>query len=663
MKNEGFATAISKKMRTAWSVLFAACFMLHSLFFLSGCARMGSPDGGWYDDTPPRVLKSTPDDRGTGVTGRKVVINFDEFIKIEDAQNKVIVSPPQIEMADIKAAGKRIVVSLKDSLKENTTYTIDFSDAISDNNEGNPMGNYTFMFSTGTQIDTLQVAGYALNAENLEPVKGILVGLYPADSLTSELFHTQPMMRVSRTNGSGFYNIKGVAPGRYNVFALQDADGDFVYGQKSEMIGFSHVVIEPSVTRATRQDTVWTDSLHISTIKRIDYDRFLPDDMTLLCFQAPQTDRYLVKTERKEPEKIGFYFSYGSDSLPRLRGLNFEADSAFVVEPSEHRDTVVYWLRDTTLVNQDTLRIEATYLSTDSTGLLYEKTDTIEAMPKVPYAKRMKEKEKEYEKWKKEQDKKKKHDEPYDSVMPRQALQVKLSVGGSMAPNQNIVLQMPEPLAACDTAGIHLYSKIDTLWYESPHQFEQLSTRAYLLRGEWRPGVEYSFEVDSAAFRGIYGLVSNPIKQGIKISTDDEFSTLQMNIVGLPDSSAIVVQLLDGSDKVVRSTVADGGTADFFYVRPSKYYVRAFVDTNGNGIWDTGNYDEDLQAEPLYYFHEQIECKAKWDVVRRWDVNERPRYRQKPLAITKQKPDKEKQQRNRNAQRAADKGIPYVPKE
>ena len=101
---------------------------------------MGSPDGGWYDDTPPRVVSSSPSDKATKVKSKRVTINFNEFVKLEDAQNKVIVSPPQLEMAEIKAAGKRIIIDLKDSLKENTTYTIDFSDAISDNNEGNPMG-------------------------------------------------------------------------------------------------------------------------------------------------------------------------------------------------------------------------------------------------------------------------------------------------------------------------------------------------------------------------------------------------------------------------------------------------------------------------------------------------------------------------------------------
>ena len=230
-----------------WMLVVAGVFSyllpLTSYLFTS-CARMGSPDGGWYDDDPPKVLGSTPADQATNVKAQKVTIYFDEYIKLEDATNKVIISPPQLEMPEIKAAGKKIVVELKDTLKENTTYTIDFSDAISDNNEGNPMGNYTYSFSTGERIDTFEVSGYVLDAQNLEPIKGILVGLY--DDLADSAFKTKPLMRVSRTDGSGRFVVKGIAPGTYRAYALQDADGDFRYGQKSEMIAFNHDTFEPS---------------------------------------------------------------------------------------------------------------------------------------------------------------------------------------------------------------------------------------------------------------------------------------------------------------------------------------------------------------------------------------------------------------------------------
>ena len=204
----------------AWTGLLLACILA------AACARMGNPDGGWYDETPPRVIGASPSDKAAGVSSRKVHIYFDEYIKIDNATEKVVVSPPQLEMPEIKAQGKRIAVSLLDSLKPNTTYTIDFSDAISDNNEGNPLGNYTYSFSTGKVIDTLEVAGTVLDASNLEPVKGILVGLY--DDLADSAFRTKPMLRVSRTDSQGRFIIKGVASGKYRIYALQDADGNYI---------------------------------------------------------------------------------------------------------------------------------------------------------------------------------------------------------------------------------------------------------------------------------------------------------------------------------------------------------------------------------------------------------------------------------------------------
>lgn len=621
---------------------------------------MGSPDGGWYDDTPPVVTGSTPVLQAVNAKPKKVVINFNEYIKLEDAQNKVIISPPQLEQPDIKAAGKRIVVELKDTLHENTTYTIDFSDAITDNNEGNPMGNYTFSFSTGNQIDTLEVSGYVLNAQDLEPVKGILVGLY--DNLSDTIFRKEPMMRVSRTNGSGRFTIKGVAPGEYRAYALQDADGDFVFSQKSETVAYSHDILKPSWKPDTRQDTIWQDSLHILNIVRVPYTHFLPDDVVLLAFQETQTDRYLLKTERQKPEMLGFFFSYGHDELPRFTGLNFPSDSAFVVEASEHRDTVFYWLRDTTLVNQDTLRMQVQYFMTDSLGTLFLQTDTMELMPKTSYEKRMKEHQKELEKWQKEQEKRKKRGTSYDSIYPVKPLDVTLNVGGQMSPLQQVTLEVPVPLQRLDTAAIHLYSQIDSTWYESPFRFRQTATRKYLIEASWKPGVEYSLEIDSAAMESIYGLTSKAVKQGIKVQTEDDFSSLFVNLSGVRDSGNVVVQLLDAQDKVVReqSVPMGGRVAEYYYLKPNKYYLRAYIDRNGNGKWDTGLYDDDQQAEPVYYYHEDIECKQKWDVSRDWNLTARPRYQQKPAAITKQKPDKAKQLKNRNVERARQLGKEYV---
>ena len=629
------------------------------LAMIVSCARMGQPDGGWYDDTPPRVVHTDPADKGTGVKSKKVTITFDEFIKLEDATSKVVISPPQIEPADIKASGKKIVVELKDSLMDNTTYTIDFSDAISDNNEGNPMGNYTYSFSTGERIDTFEVSGNVLDATNLEPIKGILVGLY--DDLSDTVFARKPFIRVSRTDSRGRFVIRGIAPGTYRVYALQDADGNYIYSQKSEMLAFSHETFNPYAKPDIRQDTVWRDTLRIDSIIRTPYTHFYPDDIVLRAFTALQTDRYLVKSERAEPNKLNFYFSYGNDSLPQLRGLNFNSDSAFVVDSNLKNDTITYWIKDTTLINTDSLTLEARYLITDSTGTLVMQTDTLEMIPKMSYERRMKQEEKENEKWLKEQEKKKKKGEAYDSIMPQKPLEPQISGGGTITPEQNIFFTMPTPLQKCDTSAIHLYSKIDTLWYKS--RFEWLpvpgNIKKFELRAEWRPDIEYSLEVDSAAFVDIYGLVSKSIKQGIKVSSNDEFGSLIVNVSGQRDSATVIVQLLGSNDNVQKEAKVVDGAAEFFYLKAGKYYLKAFVDNNDNGLWDTGDYYADLQPEDVYYYPKEVECKEKWDITIGWDLNATPVARQKPQAITKQKSEQEKKLRNRNADRAKELGIEY----
>ena len=623
---------------------------------LIGCARMGSPDGGWYDEEPPRVTGASPKDKAVHVDENRIRILFNEFIKIDNPTENVIISPPQMEMPEIRGSGKQIIVTLKDTLKPNITYTIDFSDAITDNNENNPLGNYTYSFSTGDVIDTLEVGGYVLEAENLEPIKGILVGLYANQE--DSAFHTAPMLRVSKTDSRGHFIIKGVAPGSYRIYALQDADGDYIYNQKSEKIAFSHDIIVPSFKPDVRQDTIWSDSLHIKDIKRVGYTHFLPDDIVLRAFNPIVTDRYLIKTERVEADHFTFYFSYGSDYLPIIKGLNFDEWEAFVATPNEKKDTVTYWLRDTTLINQDTLRMEVQFLMTDTLGELVTHLDTLEFLSKQPYAKRLKQKQKEYEEWAKVQEKAKKKGQPYDSIMPVKPLNIKMSLQSQLDPDKNIRFTSPFPLEVVDTSKFHLYSKHDTLWYESRFLLQQINKMEYELIGEWRPTIEYSLEIDSAAFIDIYGNATKASKNGFGVKSEDTYSTLLITVQGMSEKN-IVVQLLNSSDGVYKEVKTKNGYAEFFYVKPGDYYMRMFVDENDNGIWDTGDFYQNLQPETVYYYPDVLQCKAKWDLSETWNPLSREPYRQKPERITKQKAEKEKSVKNRNAERAKNLGIEY----
>ncbi|MCM1078195.1 MAG: Ig-like domain-containing protein [Bacteroidales bacterium] len=629
---------------------------------LHSCARMGAPDGGWYDEVPPRVVATMPQERATGVTQKRLAIYFNEFIQLDNATENIVICPPQIEQPDIKTTGKSIRINLRDSLKANTTYTIDFSDAIKDNNENNPMGNYTFVFSTGDRIDTLAVSGYVVNAEDLEPVKGQLVGLY--SNLEDSAFTTEPMLRTGRTDADGHFVIRGVAPGKYRIYALGDSDGNFMLSQRGEPLAFSHEIIVPSCKDDIRQDTIWKDSLHIADIRRVPYVRYVPDDICLRSFTQTPTARYLIKAERKEPNRFTVYFSTPSDTLPELTALNFNDKEAYVIETTEQRDTITYWLRDTALVNQDTLRVAMRYMMTDSLGTLVSQTDTIDFLAKVPYEKRMKFLKEDVEKWEKALEKAQKKNREFTERDPRLvALEPKYIGGGNrMSPDKSITVEFPTPIDTIFHDKVRLYTMTDTMRTDEPLEISSagLPPRTYAIRGEWRPATDYILEIDSAAFRDIYGKVSDPKKFSVKIAGDDEFSSLFVNVEGVRDSLCqVIVQLLDRSGKQVAESIAKDNTAEFYYLLPGTYYMRCILDRNRNGKWDTGDYSLDLQPEEVYYNPKSVECKAKWDLTTTFSIGSLPFFRQKPAEMRKQKREKKQTIRYRNAQRAAELGLKY----
>lgn len=630
---------------------------LLALLLTAACASIGNPDGGRFDETPPRVVGSSPADGAVNVSKRKVQILFDEYIKLEKASEKVVISPPQIEPANVRADGKRVKVDFYDSLRANTTYTIDFSDAIEDNNEGNPMGQYTFSFSTGDVIDTMQVSGRVLNAADLEPIKGIMVGLYPADSTWNDtLFRTRPFLRVSRTNGEGRFTIKGVKDGAYRVRALEDKDGDFVFSQKNERVAFDTTVYVTGSFPDVRMDTVWRDSLWYDSIRVVPYTHYTPDDVLLLAFLEDGQERHLLKTAYPEPTNFTFYFTAPSDSTPRIKGLNFD-ERCLVADASLKNDTVTFWVTDTALIHrQDTLSMILSYMETDTLGQLVVTNDTLDLSPKTTYAKIAAERSKQIEAWEKDRERRQKkakkplpyEENPYERIW----LEAGFKPSGSLAPNQNVRYLAKEPILEVDTTKIHFYVKKDTDWLPAPFLFmpEERSAKSYMLYAEWEPGQKYRFVMDTAAVVSVLEHESKSVRQEFHVRAVEEYGSIFIHVIS-PDTG-VVVQLLSKNDKVEAQQRTDKeGNADFFFMKPGEYYMRCYVDANGNGQWDTGDYASGLQPERVYYFGKPLPLKAQWDLRQDWDIRAVDVARQKPMAITKQKPDKEKKLKNRNAER------------
>lgn len=622
------------------------------------CANPGAgPDGGPYDEHPPYIVEMNPKLGQPNAKQMKVHIVFNENIKVENPTEKVTISPPQINTPTIKFSGKKISVELHDSLKPNTTYTIDFSDAIEDNNEGNPLGQFTYYFSTGDKVDTLEVSGHILDASNLEPIKGMLVGLY-ADSVDSA-FTTRGFERLGRTDATGRFSIKGVAPGNYRLYAVNDQDNNFHFSQKGEMLAFYDKLITPSCYPDTRQDTLWRDTITYDTILNVPFTHFVPDDIVLLAFLEDGQARHFLKTERKTPEVFTTFFTAPSEHVPTIEGLNFDATNAFVENRSKGNDTIQYWLRDTLLMEQDTLRFVYTYETTDdSTGANFLLADTLEIVPRKTMKAIREEQQEEYEKWKKAQEKRRKRGESAQEQMPPKFLNIGGRRSSKISPIQNQPLEFDEPLARLDTSAIHLLRNTsDSTTVEVPFRLlsDPNDIRKFKIMGEWRPGQNYEVHIDSAAIVGISGRHTNKLKFRFSIGTSEDYGSVFFLLPDAPKTA--VVQLLRDDKKVVAQVPVQDQRADFFYVEPGEYYARLFDDRNGNGKWDTGEYATLRQAEVTYYFPEAFSVRANWDAELTWKLNVVPLLKQKPEKLRKFKNNnKEKQTaRQRNIERQRNK--------
>ncbi len=607
----------------------------------NSCANIGSPQGGPTDKEPPILLKTDPPINTTNYTNNKIVIYFDEYVKVQNSTEKVIVSPPQLEPPSISSqATKRLTVTLQEELLPNTTYSIDFSDAIVDNNESNPFGSYAFTFSTGESIDTFQVAGHVLEAESLDPVKGIYVGAYRIDSTaeahSDSTFFKKKLERISRTDAYGYFCIRGMAKGRYQIVALLDGDQNFLFNQKSEQIAYLDEAVTTNSFIDMRYDTLWLDTTTVDTVFETPYIHYTPDKLLLRAFKEDATLIYLRKIERLYADRFQVYFSAPTPELPRIKGLNFNSEDAFLLEKSINNDSLTYWIKDTLVCQMDTLRFVMEYYQTADPGDTPWLTDTVT----VPFRRRTaanfqpeEKKEKKKKWWQKKDD-----DEEEDKEPEIQYLSVRISPGSTMEILSNITLTFPEPVRGVDPRCLHLFETPpdDSIAKPKPFILKQdtLNIRIFSVLAEWNPGYSYTLKVDSASIYGIYGLFNNKLELNTKMKTEDEYAALMFQISNIPDSAAYV-ELLSEQGKTVRRCNVERNRAEFYFVKPGKYYARLVSDRNNNGEWDTGLYPT-LQPEQVFYYPKLLDLRALWDTEEDWDLNALPLDWQKPDALKPQ---------------------------
>ena len=593
------------------------------------CANIGNPSGGPIDKTPPIFMRSNPTPNAVNVKDRKIEIFFDEIVTLKDPSTKIIVSPAQTEMPRMSALGRKVTVELVDSLLPNTTYTIDFSNSIQDNNEGNAIDNFAFAFSTGSVIDSMRVSGYVLDSRTLEPMQSVVVGLQ--SNLADSAFHKEKLQRVALTNDRGQFTIRNVSPGSYHIFALKDLDRDYKFGNPTEDIAFLDSIIVPSIGSREAADTVYNDLNEIDTIMRATRPAYFPNDILLSMFNEDRKSQYLANNLRVDSTRISLTFAAASDTLPSLSivGRNDVPDQWYTLERSQTNDTLTYWIRPPHLVSADTLMVATTYLRTDTASNLSWGNDTLKFT------------------FQRQKAKKKKKNEETDSLEQIRFMELHPLANGTQEVYAPLLLQTGTPIERYSREAFHLQRKLqnDTTFYPAEIKSialrdSTLSRRDLMLKVDWEPGAAYTLAVDSLAMTDIYGLQTKPLKVDFNVRKMEEYGNIVFNIPAVRDSA--IVELLDGTDKVVLHTPVKNHRAELLNLQPGKYYARLFIDRNGNGKYDTGNYDMHLQPEETVYYPGAINLKKNWDVEQTWDIYATPIDKQKPEAIKKNKPERKK---------------------
>ncbi len=593
------------------------------------CANIGNPSGGPIDKTPPIFMRSNPTPNAVNVKDRKIEIFFDEIVTLKDPSTKIIVSPAQTEMPRMSALGRKVTVELVDSLLPNTTYTIDFSNSIQDNNEGNAIDNFAFAFSTGSVIDSMRVSGYVLDSRTLEPMQSVVVGLQ--SNLAGSAFHKEKLQRVALTNDRGQFTIRNVSPGSYHIFALKDLDRDYKFGNPTEDIAFLDSIIVPSIGSREAADTVYNDLNEIDTIMRATRPAYFPNDILLSMFNEDRKSQYLANNLRVDSTRISLTFAAASDTLPSLSivGRNDVPDQWYTLERSQTNDTLTYWIRPPHLVSADTLMVATTYLRTDTTSNLSWGTDTLKFT------------------FQRQKAKKKKKNEETDSLEQIRFMELHPLANGTQEVYAPLLLQTGTPIERYSREAFHLQRKLqnDTIFHPAEIKSialrdSTLNRRDLMLKVDWEPGAAYKLAVDSLAMTDIYGLQTKPLKVDFNVRKMEEYGNIVFNITAVRDSA--IVELLDGTEKIVLRAPVKNHRAELLNLLPGKYYARLFIDRNGNGKYDTGNYDMHLQPEETVYYPGAINLKKNWDVEQTWDIYATPIDKQKPEAIKKNKPERKK---------------------
>ncbi len=582
------------------------------IVIISSCANEGMPTGGPRDSIPPVLVETYPKYQSLQFSGNEVRLTFNEFIVPDQVQELLVVSPPLEKRPTILTRSKTLIIRFNEALKKDFTYSLDFKNAIVDNNERNPLENLRFSFSTGDRIDSLRVAGRVVDAFRLEPVKKTLVLLHK-NLHDSAAYRIRPDY-IARTDDEGIYLFDNLAEGSYRIYALNDMNSDLMYNEGAEQMAFLDSLVVPSMEYIEQPDTLLsgTDSLLVSG-----HIHFHPGPIFLRQFTEDIFDQYLKRSNRDSRYQCTFVFNEPVRDTFSVNLVDTVVDNWYVLEPNEKFDSLTLWLADTTMASREHIRMELVYYQLDSLNQPFIQRDTVE----MTFAER----EEETRRKRRVRDKDEEENLP---VVPQFDWVTNLS-SAPVDLNSDLMITSPYPVAAFDAEAIRLYLTSDSLKRPVPFRFmtDTSAWRTYRISYAWESGMGYTLEIDSAACTNIFGITSKKLVMPFKTRTIDYYGIIKLDLRNL--TSQMLLQLLENNERetVLREKiVSDDQQVVFDYLVPGKYKVKAVYDENRNGVWDSGSFQDKIQPERVAYINEVVKVRANWDNNLTWDLTPDPDY-------------------------------------
>lgn len=608
-----------------------------SLFF-PRCANIVPPAGGPRDTIPPAVLSSDPPNYSTNFRGSLIQVEFDEFIQLRNINQQFIITPPQKERPEFRLRGRRLYISLESDPIPNTTYTLNFGEAIADLNEGNILRNFEFVFSTGDVIDSLNYSGIVLNAFDNTPVENVTVMLY------EELHDSVPYRRIplyaNRTGADGKFSLNNLRTDTFKVFALADVNNNYLYDRKGEeKIAFPDDFIFPSPAAqdeiimppdsitgsgGTEEDSVPDDPESAAITDTPDENMSAVQDTTVLqpaidsegltpLFGFPQDDtlylfgeetgrQYLSRTERAQRGKLLFVFNLPLRGDWSIEPVSFEPPGEWLItEKSPRNDSIIYWITDPETRNTNNMRYLISYMATGPSDSLRQVTDTINMNYTAPSVSRRQAQAQE--------------------SPPGMNIGFSIPADGTQELNKSLRLSFPAPLSLIDNEKINLSSSPGDTWTERDFNLirDSLQIRNYMVETSWIPGANYRLEADPGAFTDIFGLESDSMDFTFTTREEDHYGRIILSLSGI--SGDIIVQLLNDREIIQREFfMAEDGDLVMDYLQPGQFRIRVIFDTNNNGKWDTGDYMKGIQPERVIFFRDIITTRSNWDIEEEWEL-------------------------------------------